>query len=78
MHRIHRVHAMAKTTDNAPPIEPLSYSPEGAARRLNCSVRRIYSHIADGTLRSYKDGKSRRIPDVELQRLVARKMAEAL
>ena len=59
------------------PIEPLAHSPENAAKRLGISTRAVYSHIASGTLRSFKDGKRRLIPDTELQRYVQRRMAEA-
>ena len=57
--------------------EPLVHSPEGAAERLGISIRAVYSLIATGELRSYKDGKRRKIPDAELQRRVERKLAEA-
>ncbi len=60
-----------------PGIQPLVHSPEGAAKRLDISVRAVYKLIADGELRSYKDGKRRKIPDTECQRRVERKMAEA-
>ncbi len=61
----------------APIFEPLAHSPERAAQRLGLSTRAVYMHIAKGELRSFKDGKRRLIPDVELQRFVQRKMAEA-
>ena len=62
---------------DTPKLEPLAHSPDRAAQRLGISTRAIYTHIATGELRSFKDGKRRLIPDVELQRFVARKMAEA-
>jgi excisionase family DNA binding protein len=58
-------------------IEPLAHSPDRAAQRLGISTRAVYTHIATGELRSFKDGKRRLIPDVELQRFVQRKMAQA-
>lgn len=58
-------------------IEPLAHSPDRAAQRLGISTRAVYTHIATGELRSFKDGKRRLIPDTELQRFVQRKMAEA-
>lgn len=61
-----------------PTIEPLAHSPDRAAQRLGISTRAIYSHIATGEIRSFKDGKRRLIPDTELQRYVQRKMAEAV
>jgi len=57
--------------------EPLAHSPERAAHRLGVSTRAIYTHIASGELRSFKDGKRRLIPDTELQRFVTRKLAAA-
>ena len=58
-------------------IEPLAHSPDRAAQRLGISTRAVYTHIATGELRSFKDGKRRLIPDVELQQFVRRKMADA-
>lgn len=58
-------------------IDPLAHSPDRAAQRLGISTRAVYTHIATGELRSFKDGKRRLIPDTELQRFVQRKMAEA-
>lgn len=58
-------------------IEPLAHSPDRAAQRLGISTRAVYTHIATGELRSFKDGKRRLIPETELQRYVQRKMAEA-
>jgi excisionase family DNA binding protein len=59
------------------PLEPLAHSPDGAAKRVGTNTRAIYSLMASGELRSFKLGKRRLIPDVELQRLVQRRMAEA-
>ena len=58
-------------------LEPLAHSPDRAAQRLGISTRAVYTHIATGELRSFKDGKRRLIPDTELQSYVQRKMAEA-
>lgn len=63
--------------ENTPKIEPLAHSPDRAAHRLGISTRAVYTHIATGELRSFKDGKRRLIPDTELQRFVQRKLAEA-
>ena len=60
-----------------PKIDPLAHSPDRAAQRLGISTRAVYTHIATGELRSFKDGKRRLIPDTELQRFVQRKMAQA-
>jgi excisionase family DNA binding protein len=58
-------------------LEPLAHSPGSAAQRLSIPVRAVYTLIATGELRSYKDGKRRLIPDSECQRHVQRKLAEA-
>lgn len=63
---------------DTPKLEPLAHSPDRAAQRLGISTRAVYVHIATGELRSFKDGKRRLIPDTELQRFVARRMAEAV
>lgn len=55
----------------SPKLDPLAHSPESAAHRIGESTRAVYQHIADGTLRSYKSGKRRRITDAECQRYVA-------
>lgn len=60
-----------------PKLEPLAHSPDRAGQRAGVSTRAIYTLIATGELRSFKIGKRRLIPDAELQRLIARKMAEA-
>ncbi len=67
---------MSKRAD-AIEVEPLVHSPEGAAQRLGISVRAVYTLIARGELRSYKEGKRRLIPDSECRRRVQRKLAEA-
>lgn len=58
-------------------IEPLAHSPDSAAQRLGIPLRSVYTLIANGELRSYKDGKRRLIPDSECQRHVQRKLAAA-
>jgi excisionase family DNA binding protein len=58
-------------------ILPLAHSPDRAAQRLGISTRKAYDLIANGELRSYKDGKRRLIPDSECQNYVQRKMAQA-
>lgn len=64
-------------TDDQKP-QPLAYSPDRAAQRLGISTRAVYTHIASGELRSFKDGKRRLVPEVELQAFVRRKMAESV
>jgi excisionase family DNA binding protein len=58
-------------------VQPLAHSPDGAAHRIGVSTRKVYDLIAIGELRSYKDGKRRMIPEVELQSYVERRMAQA-
>lgn len=61
----------------SPKTEPLAHSPESAAKRIGTNTRAIYTLMAAGTLRSFKLGKRRLIPDAELQRLVQQKLSEA-
>ena len=63
---------------DTPRTEPLAHSPDRAAQRLGISTRAVYTHIGNGELRSFKDGKRRLIPETELQRFIQRKMAEAV
>lgn len=63
--------------DNNTQVSPLAHSPEAASQRLNVPLRTIYSLLASGELRSFKLGRRRLIPDVECERLVERKLAEA-
>lgn len=63
--------------EDKPKVEPLAHSPDRAGQRIGISTRAVYELIATGELRSFKQGKRRLIPDVECQRLVQRKMAEA-
>jgi excisionase family DNA binding protein len=58
-------------------IEPLAHSPDRAAQRIGISTRAVYTGIASGEIRSFKDGKRRLIPDTECQRYVQRKLALA-
>jgi excisionase family DNA binding protein len=55
-------------------IAPLAHSPESAAQRLGVPVRQVYTLLAAGELRSYKEGKRRLIPDSELIARVERKL----
>ena len=43
-------------------MEKLLLSPEHAAEIMDLPERRIYALLAQGRIRSYKIGKSRRIP----------------
>lgn len=55
--------------------EPLAHSPEGASRRIGVPLRTVYTLIATGELRSFKEGKRRLIPDIECVGYVQRKLA---
>ena len=59
-------------------LDQLAYSPDRAAHRLGISLRAVYARIAEGELRSFKDGKRRLIPETELQSYVQRKMAQGV
>jgi excisionase family DNA binding protein len=59
-------------------LPPLAHSPDHAAQRVGVSTRAIYTAIASGELRSFKIGKRRLITDEECQRLIQRKMAQAV
>ncbi|MBP8285875.1 MAG: excisionase family DNA-binding protein [Rhodoferax sp.] len=58
-------------------LPPLVHSPDSAGPRIGVPTRTIYDLIAKGEIRSFKSGKRRLIPDVELQNYVQRKMAQA-
>ena len=64
--------------NEAQTLDPLAHSPDRAAHRVGISLRAVYTHIASGELRSFKDGKRRLIPEAELQAFVLRKMAQAV
>ncbi len=51
---------------------PLLETVAGACRMLKCSRPTLYRLLADGTIRSLKVGKLRRIPVSELEEFVAR------
>lgn len=56
--------------------EPLAVSPQRARRLLDIGNTRLYELLGTGELRSYKDGKSRRIVFASLKEYVARRLAE--
>jgi excisionase family DNA binding protein len=55
----------------------LVVSPKRAKEILDCSEPRIYALLNSGELRSYKDGKSRKILVSSIHAFVERKLAEA-
>ena len=75
--RVHVDDASIDSTSGSAVIEPLAHSPAGAAKRIGTNERRVYTLIASGELRSFKEGKRRLIPDAECQHYVQRKLAEA-
>lgn len=50
-------------------VEPLVYSPDGAAHALCCSRQFIYKLIRSGELRAVKIGRVTRIPADDVRRL---------
>ena len=75
--RVHVDDASIDSTSGSAVIEPLAHSPAGAAKRIGTNERRVYTLIASGELRSFKEGKRRLIPDAECRHYVQRKLAEA-
>lgn len=67
---------MATDTEKVVP-GPLVLSPEEFSRDMGISLRQTYALIARGEIRSYKDGKRRKIPATERQRRMQQKLAEA-
>ncbi len=57
--------------------QKLSYNPEEAAEVISKSRTGVYALIASGELKSYKDGRGRRITRRALEEYVARKEAKA-
>jgi excisionase family DNA binding protein len=55
----------------------LVVSPSRAAQILDCGEARLYQLLKDGSLRSYKDGKSRKILVASIHAFVKKKLAEA-
>lgn len=58
------------------PEEKMLYRPEEAARVLSISRAKVYELISSGALRVVHIGRSARVPRGELERFVARLMAE--
>lgn len=53
----------------------LLLKPEESADALGVSRSRIYELMADGSIRSLKLGRARRIPASELERFIERQLA---
>jgi excisionase family DNA binding protein len=54
---------------------PLAVPPLEAARLLSLGVTRIYALMRDGELRSYIDGRTRRVTMASLHGYIARQLA---
>jgi excisionase family DNA binding protein len=63
-------------TTTSPQPDPLLWSPADAATRLGLSRAWIYELLARGELTSLKIDRRRFIPDTELRRFIAAKLAE--
>ena len=72
-----RTHRESTRMENLSQLEPLAHSPDSAAKRIGISTRAVFTAIANGDLPSFKIGKRRLIFDVEAQKFVQRKAAEA-
>jgi excisionase family DNA binding protein len=55
----------------------LVVSPGRAQQMLDCGEARVYELLKTGELRSYKDGKSRKILVASVHAYIERKLAEA-
>jgi excisionase family DNA binding protein len=55
---------------------PLLWSPAETAKRLGISRAKLYELLASRKLASLKIGSRRLIPDAEVQRFIATRMAE--
>ena len=58
------------------PSAPLLWPPTVAAQRLGISRAKLYELMASGQLASLKIGSRRLIPDDELRRFIATRLAE--
>jgi excisionase family DNA binding protein len=57
-------------------VEALCVSPRRAARMLDLGLTRTYELLNSGELRSFKDGKSRRVIVESMREYIGRKLAE--
>jgi excisionase family DNA binding protein len=58
-------------------VEPLAVKPRIASQLLSCSHVTIYARIKDGTLPSFKMGKTRLIPLSAIKEVIERGVAAA-
>jgi excisionase family DNA binding protein len=58
-------------------ILPLVISPTDACGVLHCGIAEVYRLLNDGTLKSYKEGRARKIIFSSIEEHVARRLAEA-
>jgi hypothetical protein len=66
---------MSESMPAARSDEPLVVSPRRAQRMLDIGHSRLYELLAGGELRSFKDGKSRKIVVASIRDFVARRLA---
>ena len=62
---------------NTTNIEPLVVPPREAWRLLSCGNTHVYALLASGELKSYHDGRRRKIIVASIHRLIARRLASA-
>ena len=58
-------------------LEPLIVKPRQACQMLSCGRKRLYQLLAEGTLESFKDGRSRKITVSSIKRHIANRVASA-
>jgi excisionase family DNA binding protein len=58
-------------------LEPLAVSPRQARRLLGIGKTRLYQLVAANELKSYRDGRARRITMESIRARIARLLAEA-
>ena len=56
-------------------VEPLSVAPKKACIVIDCSMTRLYELLNAGEIKSYRDGKARKIVVASLQAYVERQVA---
>ena len=68
---------MTATEAAQPAPAPLAWSPTEAAVRLGISRATVYELLSTGQLASFKVGSRRLIPDAEIRRFIAERVAES-
>src|SRR5262249_7108106 len=65
-----------KRAQPSPSVAPLAVKPLEAARLLSLSLTKIYMLMRSGELRSYRDGRARRIMMSSIHEHMARRLAD--